>query len=86
MRRLRRVKNPQALMVVSSDRAVQQAARQARVRVLNARDFIRQLLQNSTASTGDDASLGDDEGNQADISLSPDEVDEWLDLFNQSNT
>src|SRR6185503_5443592 len=37
--RIRRVKNPQDLKVVSSDRAVQQAARQARVRVLTAPEF-----------------------------------------------
>ncbi len=86
MQRLRKVKNPQALMVVSSDRAVQQAAQQARVRVLTAGDFVQQLLQNTATSLGDDASLRNDEGSQADISLSPEEVDEWLDLFNKSNT
>ena len=75
MRRLRKVKNPQAVMVVSSDRAVQQAARQARVRVLNSSEFAAQLLP--AAQTEHDA------GSQADVTLSPDEIDEWLNLFNQ---
>jgi predicted RNA-binding protein with PIN domain len=47
MGRLRRVKNPQAVMVVSSDRAVQQAARQAQVRVLNSGAFAAQLIPNT---------------------------------------
>ena len=75
--RVRKVKNPQAVMVVSSDRAVQRAAQQAGVRTLNAGEFAQQLYQGSDASSGPDA------GSKADIKLSPDEVDEWLDLFNQ---
>ena len=74
--RVRRVKNPQAVMVVTSDRAVQRAAQQAGVRTLNAGEFTQQLQ-------GSDASSGLDAGSKADIKLSPDEVDEWLDLFNQ---
>ena len=80
MHRLRKVKNPQALMVVSSDRAVQRAAQRAQIRVLSAEAFVQQLLHGETVSPEHD------QGSQADISLSPEEVDEWLNLFNQSNT
>jgi len=80
MRRLRKVKNPQATMVVSSDRAVQRAAQQAGVRILDAKAFAQQLLQQ------DSAGQGQDEGSRADVNLSPNEVDEWLNLFNQSDS
>ena len=78
MRRLRRVKNPQEVGLVSSDRTVQQAARQARVRVVPADEFAQQLLQ-STGTTGPT----DDEGSQADVQLSSAEVEEWLTIFEQ---
>lgn len=73
--RVRRVKNPQELIVVTSDRAVQQAARQARVRVLTAREFVPQLLQGAAAAAEDDR------GSQAEVQLSADEVEEWLKFF-----
>jgi predicted RNA-binding protein with PIN domain len=74
-RRVRQVKNPQELMVVTSDQAVQQAARQARVRVLTAQEFAQQLLQGSPPAGEDDR------GSQAEVKLSADEVKEWLKLF-----
>jgi len=74
-RRVRRAKNPQALMVVSSDRAVQTAARLAGVRSLPAAEFARQLLSGG-GNTG-----AADPGAQANVQLSADEVDEWLDIF-----
>jgi predicted RNA-binding protein with PIN domain len=73
--RIRQVKNPQDLRVVTSDRAVQQAARQARVRVLTAQEFVQQLLQGSPPAEEDDR------GSQAEVKLSADEVKEWLKLF-----
>ncbi|MBI1879799.1 MAG: NYN domain-containing protein [Chloroflexi bacterium] len=75
VQRVRRVKNPQELIVVTSDRAVQQAARQARVRVLGARAFAQQLLPGSSPPTEDD------QGSQVEIKLSADEIEEWLKLF-----
>lgn len=75
LRRLRQVTNPQEVMVVSSDRMVQQAARQARVRVLTSPEFARQLLQELV--TGSDEEPSDRVNRQ----LSPTEVDEWLALF-----
>ena len=78
IRRLRRIKNPQEVGLVSSDRAVQQAARQARVRVLPADEFAQQLLQSTGATES-----SDDEGSRADVQLSSAEVDEWLAFFEQ---
>lgn len=74
--RLGRVTNPQEVMVVSSDQAVQQAARHARVRALASGEFARQLLQ--TLAGGPSA----DEDSRAEVKLSADEVDEWLKVFN----
>ena len=75
VRRLGQVKNPQEWAVVSSDRAVQQAARQARVRVLTAREFAQQLLQGAPVVPEDD------QGSEGEVKLSPDEINEWLKLF-----
>jgi hypothetical protein len=74
--RLERVTNPQEVMVVSSDQAVQQAARQVRVRTLASGEFARQLLQ--TLASGPAA----DPDDRAEVKLSADEVDEWLKFFN----
>jgi len=76
MQRVRRVKNPQELIVVTSDRAVQQAARQARVRVLTSPEFAQQLLQAAPAGSEEDRS------SQVEVKLSADEIDEWLTFFN----
>jgi predicted RNA-binding protein with PIN domain len=73
--RVRRVKNPQAVMVVTSDRAVQQAASQAGVRTLSAGEFASQLQGGSGATSGADP------GAKSDVRLSADEIDEWLDIF-----
>jgi len=73
---IRRVKNPQAVMVVTSDRAVEQVARQAGLRVLSSREFAQQLLQLDSLSVTD-------EDRQADRYLSANEIDEWLAIFNQ---
>lgn len=75
VRRLRKVKNPQAVTLVSSDQAVQQAARQARLRVMSAQEFAQILLQ--------PASSNEEADSRADIHLSADEVEAWLDFFNQ---
>jgi predicted RNA-binding protein with PIN domain len=75
--RLRRVKNPQEVMVVTSDRAVQQAARQVRVRVISAEEFAQQLVHPISDS-------GEEEGAQADVHLSEEEIKAWLALFKRS--
>lgn len=76
IRRLGKIKNPQAVMVVTSDRTVRQAAQQAGVRVVTAQEFGQQLLQLSTR-----VESAEEEGSQADIQLSADEVEEWLTIF-----
>ncbi len=78
MGRLRRVKNPQSMILVTSDRALQQAADQARVRWISAQEFGQQLLQLFAAEV---EPIEEDAGNQANIQLSADEVDEWLAIF-----
>jgi len=77
IRRVQKVKNPQALRVVTSDRAVQQAAKQAGIRVVSSAEFSQQLRPGAG-----DAPPENDPGSQAKINLSADEVDEWLNLFN----
>ncbi len=76
IRRLRRVKNPQEVRVVTSDQAIVQAAQQIGVRVTSSQEFARQLLQSNPAADAD----------QNDVKLTPEEVDEWLDLFNQKKS
>ncbi len=79
IRRIRKVKNPQAVMVVTSDREVAQVARQAGLRVTPSPEFAQQLLPS-------DSPIESDEEKRANIKLSADEVDEWLALFNQRKT
>ncbi len=77
MRRLRKVKNPQAIGVVTSDRAVQQAARFAQVRVVSSQEFAQELLNLATQVA---------EENRAEIELSADEVEAWLEIFNNEQS
>jgi predicted RNA-binding protein with PIN domain len=77
--RIRQLKNPQETVVVTSDRAVARMAQQYHVRVIDSRTFARQLLQPGTSS------LTPDQGSHADIKLSPEEVEDWLRLFNRRN-
>jgi len=61
--------------VVSSDRQVVAAARSYQAGVIPSDEFARSL----TAAAPEDRS---DPGGDADLSLDPAEVDEWMDLFN----
>ncbi|MBN1992646.1 MAG: NYN domain-containing protein [Anaerolineae bacterium] len=79
IRRIRKVRNPQAVMVVTSDRAVERAARQAGIRVVSSAEFARQLLALSVPPAAP-------EERRANIRLSPDEVEEWLAIFSQRRT
>ena len=60
--------------VVSSDRRVQRAARAAHANVLSSEEFTREISRVQAMST----SLSKHEA-----TIAPDEVDEWLDFFNQ---
>lgn len=75
--RLRRLgKAARNWTVVSSDRMVQAAAHEARAQVLSSEEFAAQIRQ-----ALDEASS--DPKKSADPSINPDEVDDWLDLFNK---
>lgn len=76
IRRLQKMKNPQAMIMVTSDHGVQGVARQAGVRVITSQEFVKQLLSDPSSSEPDI-------GSQADIQLSPDEVEAWLTIFNK---
>jgi predicted RNA-binding protein with PIN domain len=72
MNRLCKAKNPAQIMVVTSDRAIQQVARQVRARVVASSDFAAEL----------DRPL-DGHNDNSDIQLSEREVEEWLEIFTQ---
>lgn len=59
-------------VVVSSDQRVQAFAREAHARVISSDDFARSWLKNEISPT--------DHG-KTEISLSPRDVDEWMELF-----
>ncbi len=75
IRRLRKTKNPQQLLVVTSDRAIQRVAHQARAAIMSSADFAAQLMAPLPSSVDD-----------SEITLSEEEIDEWLSLFNQHDT
>jgi hypothetical protein len=74
--RINKIPDPRDWVVVSSDREVMSCARRRRMGVLHAEEFI-DLLQSPPKPVVD-------EGERSDVSLSDDEVDEWLDLFGGS--
>ena len=60
--------------VVSSDRQIAAAARAVHAQWLSSDEFTRMMKTPTT---------NDDRASEADVSLSADEIDEWLDLFNE---
>ena len=75
--RLRRLgKAARNWTVVSSDRMVQAAAHEARSQVLSSEEFAVQIAKALEETSSDPKK-------SADPSLSPDEIDDWLDLFNK---
>ncbi|MGD2178202.1 MAG: NYN domain-containing protein [Anaerolineae bacterium] len=73
--RIRRAPNPRGLIVVTSDREVIAAARRRAAKVVHAEAFARQL-QPSPPSHG---------GQKGDVHLSPDEVETWLEIFEEGD-
>jgi len=71
--RIREARNPRGLVVVSSDRAVSAAARARGARVVRSEDFAAQLSAPLTATEGQD------------VRLSPEEVEEWLQVFGEGD-
>ena len=68
--RIRRARDPRGLLVVSSDRSVQEAARQRGARVETAEGFAARLDQPSPP-----------QAQEAERPLSEEEVVEWLEVF-----
>ena len=80
--RLKKIKNSQEYVLVSSDREVKKAAATKKMRTISARDFAIQLDQldrppNSKVDLG--------EVKRVDDSLNEDEVAEWLKIFNSDD-
>ncbi len=73
MERIRNQRDPGGWTVVSSDSAVLAAARNGRMKTLRSAEFA-QILSGPPTPPDDDA---------ADVQLSPEEVDEWLDIFGE---
>lgn len=76
--RLRKAKNPRQFLVVSSDRLIQREAKWAGAKVISSTKFAAQLNSLNTPLV--------DEGEvdlKADVNLSAEEVNEWLNFFNQ---
>ena len=72
--RIRRARDPHGLTVVTSDGSVIAAARARGAQVMRSEEFAGQL-----------SAPRRDAGDQ-DVHLSPEEVDEWLDLFERGDT
>ena len=70
--RIRNARDPRALMVISSDRAVVAAAKAGKVRVMRAEVFAARL----------GPPVGTDESEQG-PQLSPEEVEEWMQVFGE---
>lgn len=64
-------------IVVSSDRMVQAAGREARAQVVSAEDFAKQIEAALQEERSHSRTAGQDAG------LSPDEVESWLQLFRE---
>ena len=71
--RVRRSRNPRGLTVVTSDREVIEAARQRGARVTHSEAFVGEL-EPAPAAPG---------GGKEDVHLSPEEVEAWLELFEE---
>lgn len=73
MERIGKIPDPAGWVIVSSDRDVRETARKRRMGTLTSGEFA-DLLANPPPKPVD-------AGEAADVQLSDDEVDEWLDLF-----
>jgi predicted RNA-binding protein with PIN domain len=71
--RIRRSRNPRGLIVVTSDRDVVGAAHDRGARVVRSEEFVGQLEPSAPPPAGA----------KEDALLSPEEVEEWLDVFDE---
>jgi predicted RNA-binding protein with PIN domain len=74
IRDIRRHRNPRELTIVTSDRAIQDVARQQGAHVIDSETFAAQLSRPSESDEARDSR-----------SLSEDEIEEWLDIFGHSD-
>ncbi len=70
---LQRARHPQQILLVSSDKAIQQVARQVRARVVSSTDFSKELEIRPTFREED----------ETDVQLSAEEIEAWLSLFGE---
>jgi predicted RNA-binding protein with PIN domain len=77
MERINKTPDPQNWIAVTSDHDVAETARKRRMGVMTSLEFADLLAAPPKPVV--------DEGEAADVSLSSDEVDEWLDLFGGSD-
>lgn len=71
--RINKIPDPRGWVVVSSDREVMSCARRRNMSTLHSDEFVT-LMQSPPKQVVD-------EGERSDVSLSDDEVNEWMDLF-----
>jgi len=74
--RIRKSRDPQGLIVVTSDHEVARAAEARRARVIRSEDFARQIESSSSGEISGGAG-------KPGATLGEDEVSEWLRLFNR---
>jgi len=75
--RVRKARNPREVMVVTSDRELAGRVRALGARIISSEEFVG-IMQPADSSREADEVVAEE---RADIHLSPNEVDEWLDLF-----
>lgn len=78
--RIRNASNPQEFVLVSSDREVKRAAAMKKMRMMSARAFSAQLIQNKQPAAVKDLPVP---SKSDDPSLDEEEISEWLRIFNE---
>ena len=78
LNRIRQEHNPQALIIVSSDREVRKVARARRMVTLNAAEFIRELNKPPRKK---EETKTDKRADAVHVHVPKSEVEEWLDIF-----
>jgi predicted RNA-binding protein with PIN domain len=78
--RIKRARDPGQWVVVSNDRVVLDAARARRMSTLTSAEFAPQLRATPSPKSPKPAEV-EDQGEAADVHLSPAEVEAWLKLF-----
>jgi hypothetical protein len=80
--RIKKIKNSQEYVLVSSDREVKKAAAMKKMRTISARSFADQLDQLDRPHS---SKVDHGEIKRVDASLNEDEIAEWLKIFNRED-